>query len=311
MHKIRKLTAILLAATAFTAVCFAEPVVPFDPAAQPVQVEAPMPEAAAENISQAEPPIEAASADPASDTAVPQNNGKTDHAVLLQIIYAVCIIILFGVSIILGFNIITINKKLVKLNHSYDKLKSLTAKVSQQNIEQRHDTNTSKNKTSPHMTDEEKRKLMHEKFGSPKSQSESMTSAPSKKIMQTVNTYVDIPPEPIREKTDEEKFMDFFDGDSKTSLPQNFNIVKLSMNSGSVFTDPSGYECYIHGDADAIGDIKLYPSKLVKSPQMRQYYSAVFDFVSGNGDSTVIIPCDAERNAYGGYIIKNKGKVIL
>ena len=112
-------------------------------------------------------------------------------------------------------------------------------------------------------------------------------------------------------KTDDERCLDFFNGGSAEILPETFSVVKLSMNGGSVFTDPSGYDCYIYGSADTTGIVKLYPGKVSKSPNMRTYYNAVFDFVSEGKTAVSVVPCEAERNAYGAFKIISKGKVFF
>ncbi|MBQ8941314.1 MAG: hypothetical protein IJ062_05700 [Firmicutes bacterium] len=314
MSKILKSAALLLAVCTFTNVCFAD-------SAAPPEVQSPVVEGAAapENAESPgtptpEPASEAVSGENPEERTLESadtiEEEKSAHLDVLQIIFSACILVLFALMLIFGVNIVNINKKLSRLENAYDKLKSKMAKNIQQSAGANYDIPKSKPDT-PYMSDEEKRRQMHEKFGTPAKKESVVAAAPSGGIKQTVGEFIPTPPQPVREKTDEEKFMDFFNGDSSASLPANFSVVKLSMNGGSVFTDSSGYECYIYGSADAIGNVKLYPSKLVKSPQMRQYYSAVFDFAGGNDGSVVIIPCDAERNAYGGYAIKSKGRVIL
>ena len=318
MNKILKSVALLLTLCAFANVCFADPAAPpAEPMQTAVQSDAAPPEGAApqDAVVSPEQASETVPGDNAGEQPMQTPNGNIDEEKsanldILQIVFSACILVLFVLMLILGVNIVNINKKLSRLENAYDKLKSKMAKNLQQSAEAYYDMPKSKHDT-PYISDAEKRKQLHEKFGAPTKKESVVAAAPSGGIKQTVEEFIPTPPQPVREKTDEEKFMDFFNGDSSVSLPANFSIVKLSMNGGSVFTDPSGYECYIYGSADAIGDVKLYPSKLVKSPQMRQYYSAVFDFAGGNDGSVVIIPCNAERNAYGGYAVKTKGRVIL
>ena len=319
MNRFIKSVVLLLAVCAFTNVCFADSAAPpaetMQPAVQsnaapPEGAVSPNAEASSEQLSETMPGENAAGQPAQTPGSGSVNETEPVGFGVLQIIFSACILVLFALVLIFGVNIVNINKKLSRLENAYDKLKSKMAKNLQQSAGANYDVPKNKPDTT-HMSDEEKRRQMHEKFGTPTKKESVVAAAPSGGNKQTVEEFEPISPQPIREKTDDEKFMDFFNGDNSVALPANFSVVKLSMNGGSVFTDPSGYECYIYGSADAIGDVKLYPSKLVKSPQMRQYYSAVFDFAGGNDGTAVIVPCEAERNAYGGYAIKSKGRVIL
>ena len=90
---------------------------------------------------------------------------------------------------------------------------------------------------------------------------------------------------------------------------EGYNPIALSMDSGDVHEDSTGYQCYTKGDPNSTGDMEIYPSSLIKSPQMQGYYKGLFDFNGSGSTVTEIKPSKVIRNAYGNYDVVEKGSI--
>lgn len=216
-----------------------------------------------------------------------------------------------GASVVIAVAVIVLAVQIGKLARTVDSIKLGMKDIKRENSELY--TKTAELEDALRRAEKSVSRLSQQNFLNRNAQETAVRSP--EPVEEAAYAQPDVPPQTTAytapEKTDEEKFLDFFNGGSSASLPDVFSVVKLSMNGGNVFTDNSGYDCYVLGNADKTGIVMLYPGKVAKSPEMRTYYSAVFDFVSEGRDAQTIIPCRAERNAYGSFKIMEKGKVIF